>query len=119
MADPLQVIYWDTSATLSAFFIDKHSETARRWAAEPAEHLISSLAYAEACSVIRCMARDGIVPQSVAAATIKAIEQGIWRRINAVPDWQSLEAWGKGILSGARTCGISGWQLPRRVICQN
>jgi predicted nucleic acid-binding protein len=87
MADALQVVYWDTSAILSALFIDNHSETARGWAANAAVHLISSLAHAEACAVTWRMARDGVVPESLASATINAIEQGIWRRINAVPDW--------------------------------
>lgn len=87
MADALQVVYWDTSAILSALFIDNHSETARHWAANAAVHLVSSLAHAEACAVTWRMARDGVVPESLAAATINAIEQGIWCRINAVPDW--------------------------------
>jgi predicted nucleic acid-binding protein len=87
MADALQVVYWDTSAILSALFIDNHSEKARRWGAGPAVHLVSSLAHAEACAVTWRMARDGVVPESLAAATINAIEQGIWRQINAVPDW--------------------------------
>jgi predicted nucleic acid-binding protein len=77
MADALQVVYWDTSAILSALFIDNHSETARRWAANAAVHLVSSLAHAEACAVTWRMARDGVVPESLAAATINAIEQGI------------------------------------------
>ena len=68
-------------------FIDNHNKTAKKLAANVAVHLISSLAYAEACAVTWRMARDGMVSESLAAATINAIEHGIWCRINAVPDW--------------------------------
>ncbi|MDL1958181.1 MAG: type II toxin-antitoxin system VapC family toxin [Deltaproteobacteria bacterium] len=107
MADALQVVYWDTSAILSALFIDNHSEAARRWGAGPAVHLISSLAHAEACAVTWRMARDGVVPESLAAATINAIEQGIWRRINAVPDWTIVS----GLAQRATLRGADLWHL--------
>ena len=107
MADALQVVYWDTSAILSALFVDNHSETARRWVAVPAVHLVSSLAHAEACAVTWRMARDGVVLQSLATATINAIEQGIWRRINAVPDWTIVS----GLAQRTTLRGADLWHL--------
>jgi hypothetical protein len=46
------VIYWDTSAIVSALFRDRHSDTASAAARAPGTHLMSSLGWAEVHAVI-------------------------------------------------------------------
>ena len=107
MAERPKIIYWDTSAILSALFMDSHSETARRWAANAAVHLISSLAFTEACAVTWRMARNGMVTESLAISTINTIEHGIWRHINAEPDWSIVS----GLAQRTVLRGADLWHL--------
>ena len=87
MPEPAGVVYWDTSAVLSVLFTDTHSETAQEWQRSSGLHLISSLTHAETCAVIGRLTREGIVSVPQADQTLAVLERGIWRRINALPDW--------------------------------
>jgi len=49
---PARVTYWDTSAIVSALFVDRHSDQAFAAARTPGTHLVSSLGWAEAHAVI-------------------------------------------------------------------
>ena len=87
MPEPAGVVYWGTSAVLSVLFTDTHSETAQEWQRSSGLHLISSLTHAETCAVIGRLTREGIVSVPQADQTLAVLERGIWRRINALPDW--------------------------------
>lgn len=57
----LYVIYWDSSAILSAIFKDRHSAEAQRWARKESIHLMSTLAYTETCAVIARVQRERLL----------------------------------------------------------
>ncbi len=68
MAEATVVLYWDTSALLSYYFVDSHSAIAQKWATAEGHHLLSSLAHAEACAVVSRMIREGIIGETDANA---------------------------------------------------
>jgi hypothetical protein len=68
MAEPLAVLYWDTSAFLSFFFADEHSSQAQKLeSSSGAVHLLSSLAHTEASAVIARMIKGGVLDLDSAA----------------------------------------------------
>ena len=84
--DGYVVVYWDTSAVLSVLLKDNHTEEARKWAKKNGLHLISTLAYAEMCSVIFRMQKEGILDPAPAAAVMTALDSGPWSQVTAWPD---------------------------------
>lgn len=80
------VIYWDSSAILSALFEDAHTGRAVNWARKSADHLISSLAYAETCAVISRMKREEILTGEIIDTALAALDAGPWRYLNISPD---------------------------------
>ena len=84
------VVYWDSSAVLSALFRDEHSTGAGKRASEPAVHLLSTLAWAEVLAVIARIERERVLAKVLVAAAREALEEGPWRRLNAVPDWREV-----------------------------
>jgi len=86
MAEAGAVYYWDTSALLSYFFSDSHSATAQKFLKTGATHLLSSLAYAEACAVIARMTREGAVAETAAETAREAMISGWWRQLKGLPD---------------------------------
>jgi len=82
------VVYWDSSAILSALFQDLNSEEALRWSRKEGVHLLSSLCYAEICAVISRIRRDRILADILIDAAFEALEAGPWRRLNVLPEWQ-------------------------------
>ncbi len=91
MTNNALVIYWDSSAILSALFSDNHSKTAKKWAGETGLHFISTLAYAEVSAVIARMKRERVLVQTLVDAAFEAIEQGPWRRIYTWPEWGAVQ----------------------------
>jgi predicted nucleic acid-binding protein len=89
--DSTPVVYWDTSAILSALFTDSHSATAKEWADKPGLHLLSTFAYTETCAVISRMKREKIVTDILVKAAYEHIEEGPWRRMNAYPGWGEIQ----------------------------
>ena len=81
------VLYWDTSAIVSALFRDAHSEKASKLAREPGLHMLSSLAWAETQAIIVKAERERAVTGLLGDAARESLEQGPWRRTNVVPDW--------------------------------
>ena len=61
MTNNALLIYWDSSAILSALFSDTHSNTAKKRADATGLHFISSLAYAEVSAVIARMKTERIL----------------------------------------------------------
>ena len=92
MTNNALVIYWDSSAILSALFSDSHSKTAKKWAGETGLHFISTLAYAEVSAVIARMKRERVLVQTLVDAAFEALEQGPWRRIYTWPEWGAVQA---------------------------
>jgi predicted nucleic acid-binding protein len=88
MTNNALLIYWDSSAILSALFSDTHSNTAKKRADETGLHFISSLAYAEVSAVIARMKRERILVETLVNAAFEALDQGPWRRIYTWPEWE-------------------------------
>ena len=81
------LLYWDSSAILSALFSDTHSNTAKKWADKTGLHFVSTLAYAEVSAVIARMARERILVETLVNAAFETLDQGPWRRIYTWPEW--------------------------------
>ena len=92
MANNALLIYWDSSAILSALFADTHSDKAKKWADETGLHFISTLAYAEVCAVIARMKREHILAETLVNAAFEVLDQGPWRRIYTWPEWEIVRA---------------------------
>ena len=88
----IEVIYWDTSAILSALLQDTHTPVARSHLGRKGVHLVSSLAGAEFHACIARLLRDGHLVATSAQATLLAFEQGPWRRITTLPSWELYPA---------------------------
>ncbi|MDD2511539.1 MAG: type II toxin-antitoxin system VapC family toxin [Syntrophomonas sp.] len=96
------VIYWDTSAILSALFKDVHSQEAWNWSRREGLHLLSSLAAAETYAVINRIHRERNLPEILVKAALEAFEQGPWHSINMNPDNDQIKRLGsKWPLRGA------------------
>jgi predicted nucleic acid-binding protein len=85
-----RVIYWDASAVLSALFKDSHSDDAMKWTRGEDVHLLTSLGYAETCAVIARLQRERILADALVEAAHEALADGPWRRLNALPDWNTM-----------------------------
>jgi predicted nucleic acid-binding protein len=86
------VVYWDSSAVLSALFRDKRSEEATARIRGPAVHLLSSLAWAEVHAVVARLERERVLATVLVNAAREALEGGPWRRVNALPDWKLVQS---------------------------
>lgn len=86
------VLYWDSSAVLSALFKDRYSEQAARWAGRSGVHLLSALAWAEVQAVVARIEREHVLTEVLVRAAREALEQGPWRRLNASPEWNLVRA---------------------------
>jgi len=85
------VIYWDTSAIISALFKDVHSQEAWSWSRRECVHLLSSLAIAETYAVINRIDRERALPEILVTAALEAFEQGPWHSINMSPDRKQIK----------------------------
>ncbi|MDZ7760470.1 MAG: type II toxin-antitoxin system VapC family toxin [Desulfovermiculus sp.] len=98
----LSVVYWDTSAVLSVLCKDSHSPRALNWTQVEGIHLMSTLAWAESCAVIARMHKEGILSKQTKEYIFEALRQGVWRRMNGLPDWDTTQRLGqKWSLHGA------------------
>ena len=113
--DTPSVIYWDSSAILSALFKDARSEEAIEWSRKKGVHLISTLSYAEVFAVITRLKRERILADVLVSAAFEALEQGPWRYLNILPDWEVIKA-----LSQKRSLrGADLWHLAAAKTLQN
>ncbi len=90
--DPQSIVYWDASVILSALFKDSRTEEAIEWSRKKGLHLISTLAYAEVCAVITRLKRERILADVLVRAAHEALDQGPWRYLNVLPDWEEIRA---------------------------
>ena len=92
MDKSVQVIYWDSSAVLSALFTDTHSKAAKKWSAANGVHFISTLTYTEIAAVISRMQRERILADTLSQAAFEVLDNGPWRRISSLPDWKMIRS---------------------------
>ncbi len=86
------VIYWDTSAIISALFRDRNSDEATAAARAPGTHLMSSLGWAEVQAVIARIEREHALTPLLVNAARDAVERGPWVRLSVDPDRQHIAA---------------------------
>lgn len=86
------VLYWDSSAILSALFSDAHSREAVAWARRPGVHLLSTLGWAEVHAVISRIGRERALAEILVRAARETLDRGPWRRVNASPEWELIRA---------------------------
>jgi len=87
MPETSEVIYWDSSAVLSALFKDGNSRRAKAIAERDAFHLLTTLAYAEVNAVISRMKREHILTEALFQSAHEILDRGPWRRISIPPEW--------------------------------
>ncbi len=90
MNDKLAVIYWDSTALLSFLFKDSYSEQVLEKAHQKGVHLLTTLAIAEACTVISRVHREKLLSEMLADSLFEMLETGPWSKLNIVPDSSSL-----------------------------
>lgn len=86
----LSAIYWDASAILSALIGDSHSPDAMAWLKRDCTHLVSTLAYAETCSVLSRMRRDGTISDADMDAAVDSLSSAPWLRVTLSPGWDDI-----------------------------
>ena len=91
MPDTSAVIYWDTSAVISALFKDGNSRKAKVIAERDVLHLLTTLAYAEVSAVISRMKRDHILTEVLFQSAFEVVDRGPWRRISVSPGWSLIQ----------------------------
>jgi predicted nucleic acid-binding protein len=91
MPDTSTVIYWDTSAVISALFNDGNSRKAKVIAERNSLHLLTTLAYAEVSAVISRMKRDHILTEVLFQSAFEVVDRGPWRRISVSPGWSLIQ----------------------------
>ena len=113
--DTPSVIYWDSSAILSALFKDSRSKEAIAWSWKKGVHLISTLAYAEVCAVIARLKGEKILADVLISAAFEALEQGPWRHLNILPEWEGI----KNLSQKWSLRGADLWHLAAAKTLQN
>jgi len=102
MPETSGVIYWDSSAVLSALFKDRNSRRAKALAERGGLHLLSTLAYAEVNAVMARMRRENILAEVLVQSAHEILDRGPWRRISMSPEWSMTRRLGaKHPLRGA------------------
>ncbi len=92
MAKSVQVIYWDSSALLSALFTDSNSRVAQKWSGTKGVHFISTLTFAEVFAVIHRMQRERLLSVTLSQAAFEVLDNGPWRRISTGPEWKIIRS---------------------------
>lgn len=108
-------VYWDASAVVAALFRDPHSHRAQTWARRAGVHLVSTLAWAEVYAVIARIEREHALSRILVAAARDALEEGIWRRVNAAPEWRLI----RDLSRRWRLRGADLWHLATAKSLQN
>lgn len=91
-AVPPGVVYWDTSAIISALFHDRYSDKASAAARAPGTHLVSSLGWAEVHAVIARIEREQALLPVLIAAAREALDRGPWVGVSVDPDRSQMAA---------------------------
>jgi predicted nucleic acid-binding protein len=86
------VVYWDTSAIISALFHDRFSDEASAAARAPGTHLVSSLGWAEVHAVIARIEREQALSSILISAARETLERGPWVGVRVDPDRLQMAA---------------------------
>jgi len=92
VAKSVQVIYWDSSAVLSALFSDSNSRAAQKWSGAKGVHFVSTLTLAEVSAVIHRMQRELLIPKTLYQAAFGVLDNGPWRRVSTWPEWEIIRS---------------------------
>lgn len=92
MVKSVQVIYWDSSAIISALFTDSNSRTAQKWSGANGVHFVSTLTVAEVSAVIHRMQRERVVSETLCQAAFEVLDNGPWRKISTWPQWEVIRS---------------------------
>ena len=91
MKNPKPVaIYWDPTSVLSALFKDSNSEKALQISKKEGVHFLSSLCYAEVCSVLSEIREGKELKEVLIDVAFETLSVGPWRRLNIWPEWNML-----------------------------
>ena len=85
MNDDSVVIFWDSSAVLSALLTDDHSGEAKSWSDKEGLHFLSTLAYAEVSAVIARLQRERLLTDTLAKSAFEVLDNSPWRLFYAWP----------------------------------
>lgn len=91
MPETGSVVYWDSSAILSALFKDGHSRKAKTVAERAGLHLLTTLAYAEVNAVIARMKREHLLTEVFSQSALEVLDYGPWRRVVISPGWPLIQ----------------------------
>ena len=92
MNDDSVVVYWDSSAVLSALLTDDHSGEAKSWSDKVGLHFLSTLAYAEVSAVIARLQRERLLTDTLAKSAFEVLDNGPWRLFYAWPEWNIIRS---------------------------
>lgn len=96
------VIYWDSSAVLSALGRGSHTDDALSWLSQDGVHLISTLTVAETFSVLHHMRRAQAIDDETLSDSLEVIANLPWRLFRLSPAWDDIaEAASRSGLKGA------------------
>ena len=87
MPDLPEVLYWDSSAVISALFRDANTKRAKTAAEREVLHLLTTLAYAEVAAVLSRMRRENMLTEILFQSAHEVLDRGPWRRISVSPGW--------------------------------
>ena len=85
-------VYWDPTCVLSAIFKDSNSEKALRMSKKEGAHFLSTLCYAEVCSVLTRIREEKKLKEVLIDVAFDTLKTGPWRRLNIWPEWTTLIA---------------------------
>ena len=88
----LVAVYWDSTSVLSSLFKDPHSEQALNMSKKEGIHFLSTLCYAEVCSVLSRIRKDKKLKEVLVDFAFEILKTGPWRRLNIWPEWNTLIA---------------------------
>ncbi len=93
MKKPVPVaVYWDSTSILSALVKDSHSEQTLKMSKKEGIHFLSTLCYAEVCSVLSQIREDKKLKEVQIDVALEILKTGPWRRLNIWPEWNTLIA---------------------------
>jgi len=92
MAKRAQVLYWDSSAVLSALFADSNSLAAQRWSGAKGVHFVSTFTIAEVSAVIHRMKRERLLSETLSQSAFEVLDTDPWRRISTWPKWEIIRS---------------------------
>ena len=114
MSEKLTVIYWDSTALLSYLFKDNRSDQVIEKSRQKGVHLLTTLAIAEAYTVISRIRRENLLSDILIDSLFELLESGPWSRLNIIPDSMAM----KGLACKWPLKGSGLWHLATAITLQ-